>query len=151
VFSKVETRKGVAEGRAYFLSLLLYFMIRIHSLHPVVCLKTALPNGKPSSSVNTTVILQSNSKDKTAYFGVTFRSRNIKTSFSVVFNDVVNYRVYIVGDTNMGHWWNDTVRSQITNLILRGGGGGGRHRTALTTFVPVRMSVCSHWRRTILV
>jgi len=34
-------------------------------------------------------------------------------------------------------------------------GGGGRerarHRTALTIFVHVSMSVCSHWRKTILV
>jgi hypothetical protein len=67
VFSKFEICKGVAEGRTYFLSLLLYFMTRIHSQHPVVCLQTALPNGKPSSSVNTTVIMHSNSKDKTAY------------------------------------------------------------------------------------
>ena len=68
MFSKFETRKGAAEGRTYFLSLLLHSMIRIHSQHPVVCLKTALPNGKSSPSVNTTVILYSKSKDKTAYF-----------------------------------------------------------------------------------
>lgn len=68
MFSKFETRNGVVKGRTYFLSLLLYFMIRVHSQHPIVCLKTALPNGKPSSSINTTVILYSNSKDKTAYF-----------------------------------------------------------------------------------
>jgi len=67
VFSKFETCKGLAEGRTSFLSLLFYFMIRIHSQHPVVCLNTALPNGK-SSSVNTTVILHSNSTDKSAYF-----------------------------------------------------------------------------------
>jgi hypothetical protein len=69
MFSKFETRQSVAEGRTYFLSLLLYFMIRVHSQHSVVCLKTALPNGIPSSSVNTTVILHSDdSKDKTACF-----------------------------------------------------------------------------------
>jgi len=41
------------------------------------------------------------------------------------------------------------------NSASRGGEGGGRERarrrTALTIFVHVSMSVCSHWRKTILV
>jgi hypothetical protein len=144
VFSKYETRKRVAE-KAGLLSIVIIAYtrsielcawkqhyrvenLRLVSTELFFCIQTVRTRLRISTIVRGRVQAK--------------KYQNIKTTFSFSFSDAVNYRVYIVGDLK----WIWSIGGMI--LSFRKLENYCEGPSALTIFVYVSTSVCSHWRKT---